>query len=210
MELGIGEWAVISVCAILILGYVRGYYYNRQKAEQILAWLQPGLEKLGKVEPGERLAGLATGGRLQVKQAIEPFRRVEAIFILAPRENLIFWLFHHLLGRNDELALKISLRTQPSTEIEVARRGDREFARIVSGGEKKTFTRLSGLPKYEAAYRGKSNADQLKTFLERYGKVVFRLSLRREQQHLFVRAYLPHLQTKPAEAFITSLKALLE
>ena len=41
MELNLGQWVVIGVCAILILGYIRGYYYNRQRAGQILRLGEP-------------------------------------------------------------------------------------------------------------------------------------------------------------------------
>ena len=38
MELNLGQWVVIGICAFLILGYIRGFYYNRQRAGQIFAW----------------------------------------------------------------------------------------------------------------------------------------------------------------------------
>jgi len=52
--------------------------------------LRPGLEKWGKVTAGEKLARMATGGRLAVSQSMAPFWRIEAIYLLEPRENLLF------------------------------------------------------------------------------------------------------------------------
>ena len=98
MELDMGQWVVIGICAFLIIGYIRGFYYNRQRAGQILAWLHEGLKTLGMVSAGEKLPGMATGGRLEVKQAAPPFRRAEAVYLLSPRENPLFWLFHRLQG----------------------------------------------------------------------------------------------------------------
>jgi hypothetical protein len=37
MELTLSQWLVIGFCAVLILGYITGYYYNRHQAGRILA-----------------------------------------------------------------------------------------------------------------------------------------------------------------------------
>jgi hypothetical protein len=186
MDLSVGEWIVIGICAILILGYIRGYYYNRQRAEQILAWLQPGLEKLGKVSPGAGLGGLATGGRLNVFQPMLPFKQVEVVYLLEPRENLLFWLFHRLQGRRDELILKISLPKPPKVEMEIKRRGRGELIR-----------------------QGEGASEQIEAFMEQYRRAIFLLALRHEHPQLFVRANLPELMTKPAETFFTALQGII-
>lgn len=185
MTLDLGQWIVIGLCAALVIGYIHGYYYNRQKAEKILSWLRPGLEKWGKVTAGEKLAGMATGGRLTVLHAVTPFQRIEAIYLLEPRENLLFWLFHRLQGRRDELVLKITLPKAPRTEIEVKRRGRSDFTPPVKNG-----------------------SEQIGVFLEQFGRAVFHLALRRGQPHLFVRAYLTELMSEPAEAFLQALQGL--
>ncbi len=123
MQLNLGQWVVIIIAAILILGYILGYYYNRQRAEQIFIWLKQGLSTLGEVSLGEKLPGMATGGRLEVNQAAAPLKRVEAVYMLAPRENLLFLIFHLLQGRGDELIVWINYQSKPEQCVEVARRG---------------------------------------------------------------------------------------
>lgn len=103
MQLNTGQWVVIIVCSIIILGYILGYFYNRQRAQRIYTWLRQGLSTLGEVSIGEKLPGMATGGRLEVNHPDAPLKRVEAVYLLAPRENLLFWVFHMLQGRGDEL-----------------------------------------------------------------------------------------------------------
>jgi hypothetical protein len=210
MKLDLGQWITIGICAILILGYIRGYYKNRKKALQISEWLQNGLTEWGQVTPGERLPGLVTGGRLDVNQATEPFQRIEAIFLLEPRENLLFWLFGHLLGKRDELILKINLRSQPEHEVEMGRRGDRDFSRrLTTVGKKLEVT--SGPHGLQIARRSKKNSgldDRFDTFVNQYGQAIVRFFLRRGQPHLFVRVYLPTLQTKPAGEFLSALQNL--
>src|SRR4030066_749564 len=107
MQLNTGQWVVIIICAVLILGYILGYYYNRQRAEKILNWLRQGLSTLGEVTIGEKLPGMATGGRLEVNQAAAPLKRVESVYLLAPRENIFFWVFHLIQGKGDELIVGV-------------------------------------------------------------------------------------------------------
>ena len=93
MDLNTGQWVVIIIAAILILGYILGYLYNRQRAEQIFKWLKQGLTTLGEVSLGEKLPGMATGGRLEVNQASSPLRRVEAVYLLARAKTCSFGYF---------------------------------------------------------------------------------------------------------------------
>jgi hypothetical protein len=211
MELDLGQWIIISICAVLIGGYIYGYYYNRRKAENISVWLKAGLEKWGKVSAGKPLGGLSSGGRLYADQTAEPFQRIEAIFLLEPRENLIFWLFHRLQGRRDELVLKISLRAAPEQEVEAARRGDREFASRLAKASKKPFKKADSPQGFEMAYRsgkGTRAVESIRAFLEQYDRAIFRLTLRRESPHLFLRTYLPLIQAESAEKFFSALSDL--
>ncbi len=210
MELDLGQWVVIGVSAILIFGYILGYYNNRQRAAQISAWLRKGLQQYGHVSPGEPLRGMATGGQMVIQKASSPFRRIEAAFLLEPRENLLFWLFHRLQRRRDELVLWISLRTRPTWEIEAARPGESGFkAKLARGGEK-PFVEEKGPGGVRIAWRdgqGKTSIDALRPFLERYGKAVVRLSVRHRIPHIFLRLYLPLLEEAP-ETFFRSLQEL--
>ena len=210
MKLDLGQWVTIGICAILILGYIRGYYKNRQKALQISEWLQKGLAEWGKVTPGERLPGLVTGGRLDVNSAAEPFQHIEAIFLLEPRENWLFWLFGRLLGKRDELILKITLRSQPEHEVEIGRRGDRDFSRRLTAAGRKLEV-VSGPHGLQIARRSKKNSrfdDKVETFIDKYQQSIVRLLLRHGQPHLFVRVHLPSLQTNPAQEFLLALQNL--
>ncbi len=211
MQLDTGQWVVIGVCTVLIVGYVGGYYYNRRMAEQVLVWLKSGLGQWGQVMPGDRLGGLATGGHLSVNAASEPFQRIEAVFLLEPRENLIFWLFGRLRGRQDELILKIKLRAAPGKEsqIEAGRHRDRDFQQAVE--KEKSPILESAVRGLEIAHWGKKSqaGDCARLFLEQYGRSVMRLSIRRQSPHVFLRARLKPLLNRPAEDFFSALHDLI-
>lgn len=211
MQLDAGQWVVIGACAVLIVGYAGGYYYNRRMAEQVLAWLKRGMEQWGRVTPGERLGGLATGGRLSVNAASQPFQRIEAFFLLEPRENLIFWLFDRLRGRQDELILKITLRAAPGKQslVEAGRRRDRDFRQAVE--KEKSPIRESAIYGLEIVHWGKKSqaGERTRPFLEQYGRSVMRLSIRRQSPHVFLRARLKPLLNRPAEDFFSALHDLI-
>jgi hypothetical protein len=185
MELTLSQWLVIGICAILVLGYIFGYYYNRQQAGRIQTWLRSSLEKWGPVSLGDKLPGMVTGGRLTVKKAAEPFQQIEAIYLLAPRENLLFWLFHLLQGRGDELVLRIWLPKVPKAAM----------------GAKRDWR-----SKY--TYQGEGAEEKLGAFLSQHRGEFFHLALRREAPHLFVRATLPTLMADNSGGFLASLVEL--
>ncbi|GAB4505507.1 MAG: hypothetical protein Fur0043_25030 [Anaerolineales bacterium] len=210
MELSPGQWLVIGISALLILGYIRGYYYNRQRAEEVLSWLHAGLESLGPVSAGGKLPGMATGGRLEVKHAASRLRRAEAVYLLAPRENLFFWLFHRLQGKDDELILWLTFQAKPGHEVEVARRGDSQFEKRLKESGKK-FTIVSESPRglvIAASPNNQQVTAKVQTLLHEYAPAIQRLSLRENKPHLFLRANLHTLPSRPAAELLAALIAL--
>jgi len=212
MQLNPGQWLVIGVCFILIAGYIRGYYVNRRMAGQVLTWLKAGLGTWGRVTPGERLGGLLTGGRLNVNQPCEPFQRVEIIFLLAPRENLIFWLFDGLRGRRDELVVKITYRSVPKKEdlLEAGLSRDGDFQKAAKQAGKAPAA-IVGSSNLEIVQRGVESevAERTLGFLEKYGKAVRRLSIQQTYPHLFIKARLKALLSQPAEGFFSAIHGLI-
>ena len=211
MELNVGQWVVIAICAFLILGYIRGFYYNRQRAAQVLTWLHEGLKTLGPVSAGEKIPGMASGGRLEVKRAAAPMKRVEALYLLAPRENLLFWLFHILQGKRDELILWVTYQSRPVQDVEVARPGDRQFESRLKATDKKKLTVSDGPRGLQLASEQKLGGKlpgKVQLFLEQYGSSVYRLALRDNKPHLFLRVNLRVMQSASAPEFFAILREL--
>lgn len=212
MELNIGQWVVIGLCAVLLFGYIRGFYYNRQRAAQALSWLHEGLKTFGPVSVGEKLPGMATGGRLEVKNAVAPFHNVEAVYLLAPRENLFFWIFHLLRGKGDELILWVTYQSKPGQDVEAAYRGERQFENRIKAADKKPLAVSEGPHRLLIASEEKKNAalaGKVRTFLERYGHRVRRLALRGNKPHLFLRADLRIIRSESADEFFSALRDLV-
>jgi len=211
MHLNTGQWAVIIICAVLIFGYVLGYYSNRMRAEQIYRWLKTGLSSLGEVTLGDKLPGMATGGRLEVNQPDLPLKRVEAVYLLAPRENLLFLLFHLLQGRGDELIVWVNYQAKPEQSIEVARQGDRQFAKRLVDKDKPALSMQEPVRKLQVAVEEKPGAlliGKVKDFLSKYPSSIIRLAIRPEKPHLYLRINLRMMRASKATDLLLALKDL--
>jgi hypothetical protein len=211
MNLNTGQWVVIIVCSVLILGYILGYLYNRQRAEQIFKWLKLGLSTLGEVSLGEKLPGMATGGRLEVSQASAPIKKVEAVYLLAPRENILFWIFHMLQGRSDELVVWVNYQSRPEQSVEVARKGDRQFARRLIDKERPALTMAEEIQGLQIATEAKSGSllfGKVQAFLSNHGSSVIRLAVRPEKPNLYLRLNLRLMRRLTATELFSTLKDL--
>jgi hypothetical protein len=212
MQLNTGQWVVIIVCSVLILGYILGYFYNHQRAQKIYTWLRQGLLTLGEVSIGEKLPGMATGGRLEVNQPDAPLKRVEAVYLLAPRENLLFWVFHLLQGRGDELIVWANYQSKPEQAVEVGRNGDRQFAKRLNDKEKPALSMLDGIHGLQIAIEekpGMLQAKKVQSFLQNYPSSVMRLAVRPEKPHLYLRFNLRLMRRFTAAQLFATLKELV-
>jgi hypothetical protein len=211
MQLNTGQWVVIIFAGILIFSFILGYYYNRQRAETIFKWLKQGLSTLGEVSLGDKLPGMATGGRLEVNQASAPFKRVEAVYLLAPRENPLFMVFHLLQRRGDELIIWINYQAKPEQSIEVARRGDPQFAKRLRDKEKPPLSIVEGIGALQLAVEtvpGSTLFSNVQAFLSKYPSSVIRLAIRPDKPHLFLRITLKGVTKASAENLMVALKDL--
>jgi hypothetical protein len=154
---------------------------------------------------------MATGGRLEVQQAAAPFRQVEAVFLLAPRENLLFWIFYRLQGKRDELLLWVTFQSKPGQAVEVARNGDQQFEKRLKAADKPSLSLLEAPPGLQMACEEKEGAalaGKVQSFVQRYQAVMLRLALRPNKPHLFVRVDPRLTQSGSAVEFFTAVSDL--
>lgn len=215
MQLDTGQWIVIIISSLLIIAYIRGYFYNRQHGEQVARWLLEGLKEWGEVRPGEKMPGMVTGGRLIVEQGRAPLRKIEALYLLAPRENPLFWLFHRLQGRGDELYVWITYFSTPGLEVELACKGDRQFASRLKAADKPALTLVDAPPGLQIACQvvdagAQGLPSQVAGFVQRHRHALVRLALRPSKPHLFLRLDLRRVLPQRAGEFFEELSQLKE
>ncbi len=203
--------SVIILCVILLAAYAVGALYNRRRAKSILTWITAGLSPLGKAGEFRWHSPLHSAARLDVANVKAPFRTVQVLFVLEPRENLLVWLPRLLRGRRDELILRADLRLMPLQEFEVGRRGSRGLKTYIETQDE-PYTTLPGNEHFDLAYRGKSDPEanaRLQAFLAKYPRAIMRLSLQRKSVHLMLRADLEALRKAPLDEFFDALRVWL-
>lgn len=211
MELNIGQWIVIIISAVLIIAYIRGFQYNRQQADKVARWLFEGLKEWGKITPGDRMPGMVTGGRLIIEQATAPMRKLEALYLFAPRENPLFWLFYRLQGKRDELIVWITYFTKPESEVLLTRQGDRQFASRLKAKDKPTLTKVDAPAGLQLAVENPTNPalpEALRSFIDAHANKILHLSLRTNKPHLFLRLDLHRVTAHNSIDFFKELSEI--
>ena len=112
------ELAVFVVVVILIVGwFALGTHVNVRKGHRFLEWLQGGLPLIGEKTTLRWLGSSVV--HLQIEKAREPFRRVEVLVVLEPRDVPPLWLLSRLRGRRDLLIVRTELRSVPRLQVEI-------------------------------------------------------------------------------------------
>jgi hypothetical protein len=206
----IGQWTVIVLSALFLAWFLNGTATNRRLGDQILRWLQGGTKPLGRMSEARRIRGSAV--QLTIKDSAVPFRQVDLIVDLEPRENPPLWLYNHLLGKRDELVIQAKLRSAAQQELEINREGARKTA------DKRAFdvSQLNTIESSAGNYTLKSSKgldpamfDCLEIFLAKYGSAVEHFSLKRSPPHVQVNLLLSPLLDNDPELFFIDLQNLL-
>jgi hypothetical protein len=112
------ELAIFVVVVIAIVGwFALGTHMNVRKGHRFLEWLEGGLPLVGEKTTLRWLGSSVV--HLEIENAREPFRRVEVLVVLEPRDVPPLWLLSRLRGRRDLLIVRTELRSVPRTQVEI-------------------------------------------------------------------------------------------
>ena len=112
------ELAIFVVVVIAIVGWLAlGTHINVRKGHRFLEWLQGGLPLVGEKTTLRWLGSSVV--HLQIEKARDPFRRVEVLVVLEPRDVPPLWLLSRLRGRRDLLIVRTELRSVPKVQVEI-------------------------------------------------------------------------------------------
>ena len=109
---------IIIIAAVIIMGWFAfGVVYNLRRGDTLLKWMQNGLPKIGQ-RTTFRWLGTSVA-ELIIAQAKKPFRRLETLVVLKPRD--VFWMTiaAHFQGREDIVIFRAQLNTAPLVDLEL-------------------------------------------------------------------------------------------
>ncbi len=208
-DLDLGQWVVIGLSAFLFVWYIGANSFNRRRGIVTYRWLYRSLEAVGKIAHSEWIGSSGAGARLLVEKASRPFRQVEALYLLEPREFLPYWVVSRLQGKQDVVVIKFTLRSAPKATFEVERETRRSVKKQPADDRNQAPGSNRALKGFHMRVEGPEDArlmEGVRDFLSENGTVVQNISLRQEAPHLEIRARLKPVVGLPAEAFLLSLR----
>lgn len=203
-DLNTGEWIVIGLSAFLFAWYFFATAANRKKGLAAYRWLRQGLEALGNVSQAEWIGAANMGARLAVKNSRKPFRKVDAHYLLEPREFLPYWVFSRLRGRREEMVIKVTLRSSPTNTWELKRIAPRQHKKLPPD------QRMLG--DFQILGNGQASpvSNRLQAFLTAYKPLIDRMYLQPQAPHLEIHARLNPISDIVAVSFFEALLACFQ
>jgi hypothetical protein len=206
------ELAIFVVVVIIIIGwFALGTHLNVRKGHRFLEWLQSGLPLIGEKTTLRWLGSSVV--HLQIEHAREPFRRVEVLVVLEPRDVPPLWLLSRLRGRRDLLIVRTELRFVPKVQVEILNRQ----AWSTRGIDKEVRQQQWQLVPFENpgfqvyALPPVANVAELVAEAERPGFSLVRVGVRRTNNNLEMQWRLPSRPTSAAlSVFETAQRLALQ
>lgn len=109
---------ILIIAVIILMGWFAfGMIYNLRRGDALLKWMQYGLPKIGQ-HTTFRWLGTSVA-ELVIGQAKKPFRRLEVLAVLTPRD--IFWMtiLAYFQKREDMVIFRAQLSTAPLVDLEL-------------------------------------------------------------------------------------------
>lgn len=204
-DLDIEQWIVIGLSFFLFVWYILIGALNRKQGIAIFRWLRNGLSELGYVSSAEWIGASNMGARLTVKKANTPFRRVEAHYLLEPREFLPYWLINRLRGKRDEVSVRLTLRIAFQGKLEIVRSPSRDVKPRPEVEQIHPDFQVVNLDLEDTQIITK-----VKEFLAEYGPGVEKISLRHETPQIEIMVRIKILGVVPPESYFKSVQTLFQ
>lgn len=204
---------LLGLAVMLIVGWFAfGVIFNIRRGESIIRWLRGGLPKIGERSTLRWLG--SSVAEMVIAQARRPFRRLETLVVLSPRDVPWLWLFSGLQGRRDTLIFRGQLTTAPLIDLELS--------------DPKIWTGRTAIKQAEARgwesqpYQGlqlmapKGSSDHAIRVIEQVlpkaqalDHKIYRLAFRKEQPHFELHLPFPDPHSQP-NAYFEALQALAQ
>jgi len=203
---------ILVVAVIVIMGWFAiGVLYNLRRGEALLKWIQKGLPSIGQ-RTTFRWLGTSVA-ELVIAHAKKPFRRLETLLVLTPRD--IFWMtfLASLQGRSDIVIFRAQLTTAPLTDLELVDPKTWSGRAALKQIEQRKWASTSYKDMQLWAPQGlldlaASTLDRLTIPMEKLSPRYARFSLRRDAPNLEVHVPFPRYRTANADQYFETLREL--
>ena len=204
-DLDVGQWIIVALSAFLFLWYFFANTANRKQGIATYRWLRQALEIYGKVSKAEWIGASNMGARLMVEKAASPLQRVQAHYLLEPREFLPYWLASRLRGKRDRVVIRVELRIPPRSSLEIRRISARHASTLP--GDERIHQDFQVV---HADTESTNMMASVEAYLASRGSIVERIVIQRQAPHLELHARLKPLVRSSAESYLGPVLALCQ
>lgn len=205
---------ILVITVVVIMGWFAiGVLLNLRRGEAVLKWIQKGLPSIGQ-KTTFRWLGTSVA-ELVIAHAKKPFRRLETLLVLKPRD--IFWMtiLATFQGRSDIVIFRGQLTTAPVTDLELVDPNSwsgRATLKQISQRkwECKDYKEMQLWAPQGLLDLASSTLDRLTVPMQTLSSRYARFSLRRDasQSNFEVHVPFPQYRTEDAEEYFQSLREL--
>jgi hypothetical protein len=205
---------LLAIAVVLIMGwFALGVVYNLRRGDTLLKWMQQGLPKIGQ-RTTFRWLGTSVA-ELVIAKAKKPFRRLETLVVLKPRD--IFWMtiLAHFQGRDDIVIFRAQLSTAPLVDLELVDAktwsGNNALKQVTERKwESKAYQGLQLLAPSGLLDLATTVLDKLSDPMQKFSPRYARFSLRRDasRPNLELHVPFPESHTENADQYFESLRGL--
>ena len=203
---------ILVIAVVVIMGWFAiGVLYNLRRGDALLKWIQTGLPSIGQ-RTTFRWLGTSVA-ELVIAHAKKPFRRLETLLVLKPRD--IFWMtfLASLQGRSDIVIFRAQLTTAPITDLELVDPKTWSGRATLKDIQQRKWESKSYKDMQLWAPQGlldlaASTLDRLTVPMEKLSPRYARFSLRRDAPNLEVHVPFPQYRTADADQYFEALRGL--
>jgi hypothetical protein len=203
---------ILVIAVVIIMGWFAfGVVYNLRRGDALLRWMQGGLPSIG---PRTTFRWLGTSvAELVIAHAKKPFRRLETVLVLKPRD--IFWMTiaAYFQGREDIIIFRAQLSTAPLVDLELVDAktwsGRSALKWVVERKwESKAYQDMQLLAPKGLLDLATTVLDKLAVPMQKLSPRYARLSLRRDEPNLELHVPFPAYRTSEAAHYFDALREL--
>lgn len=203
---------ILVLAVIIIMGWFAfGIIYNLRRGDALLKWMQNGLPDIGQ-RTTFRWLGTSVA-ELVIAHAKKPFRRLETLLVLKPRD--IFWMtiLAQFQGRGDIVIFRAQLSTAPPVDLELVDpktwSGRSALKQVAERKwESKPYEGLQLLAPRGLLELATSTIDRLAAPMQKLSPRYARFSLRRDTPNLEVHVPFPQYRAEDAGQYFGALRML--
>lgn len=208
------QYILVAAVIVLMGWFAIGVVYNLRRGDALLKWMQSGLPGIGQ-KTTFRWLGTSVA-ELVIAHAKKPFRRLETLLVLKPRD--VFWMtiLAYMQGREDIVIFRGQLITAPLTDLELVdpkswsgRSVLKEFTD--RKWESQNYRGLQLMAPAGLLDLARQTLDRLTLPMQKLSDHYVRFSLRRETssaQNFEVHVPFPAYRTLDAKQYFEALRGL--